>query len=71
MMKTVIPITAIWLRGCGPNKIEVLVEINDQWFSAIEGHHIDTSTGEAIPISYITEGNGRINWKEDELTKGK
>ena len=65
-MKTAIPITAIWLRGSGKNKIQVLVEINNKWYSVIE-EYVDTASGEAIPISHIAEGNGRKNWKEDNL----
>lgn len=64
-MKIAIPVTAIWLRGSGENKVQVLVEINDKWHIAIE-EHIDTTFSNVIPVSYIAEGNGRSHWKEEK-----
>jgi len=67
-MKTIIPVTAIWLRGKGENRIEVLAEIEGKWYSVIE-ERVDTQSGAVIPISHIAEGNGRKHWKCLDLNK--
>jgi hypothetical protein len=63
-LKNTLPITAIWLRGKGKNKLQVLVEINDKWYICLEEYAGDYP--EAITISHIAEGTGRKNWMEDK-----
>ena len=54
---------AIWLRRIG-DKVQVLVEIDNRWYMAIE-EHVDGS------FSHIAEPGGAIDWPLDPVTMNR
>ena len=49
-------IGGIWLRGCGPEHVEVLAEVDGEWRVVIPSQHIQP--GEAQTLSHIVEPGG-------------
>jgi hypothetical protein len=66
LMKTEIAVGGIWLRGCGPEHIEVLAEVNGEWRVVIPSQHIETGH-EAQTVSHCVHPSGIANSPKETL----
>lgn len=56
-MSEAIAVGGIWLRGCGPEHIEVLAEVGGEWRVVIPSQHIEPGH-QTQTVSHIVEPSG-------------
>jgi hypothetical protein len=56
-MSETIAVGGIWLRGCGPEHVEVLAEVDGEWRVVIPSEHIEAGH-QVQTVSHIAEPSG-------------